>query len=242
MSVTSYVHPAFSSHFRLLSRTFFVLSGVYLFFFLSAINLHFFFGVFLHFIIGANNFPGTGSIGGIHLPDFNDKYVFSKKKSGVSDEDYRKQIREQAYEDFAKGQFQNKSEGFNRLMKSYTSEVSPDRKGIITSGLKAVSENRQNVLKPIDFVATLLEGKVKYQKLPSGNSDYIEFYDKNGEMVATYSNNGWTMYTTNAEASRQTEMCMIYNEAWGNAKRGIPLMGEEMVNGENSQNGFDAKA
>ena len=35
---------------------------------------------------------------------------------------------------------------------------------------------------------------------------------------------------------------MIYNEAWGNAKRGIPLMGEEMVNGENSQNGFDAKA
>ena len=56
---------------------------------------------------------------------------------------------------------------------------------------------------------------MKYQKLPSGNSDYIEFYDKNGEMVATYSNNGWTMYTTNAEASRQTEMCMIYNEAWG---------------------------
>ncbi len=54
LSVTSYVHPAFSSHFRLLSRTFFVLSGVYLFFFLSAINLHFFFGVFLHFIIGAN--------------------------------------------------------------------------------------------------------------------------------------------------------------------------------------------
>ena len=64
-------------------------------------------------------------------------------------------------------------------MKSYTSEVSPDRKGIITSGLKAISRNRQNVQKPIDFVATLLEGKVKYQKLPSGNSDYIEFYDKN---------------------------------------------------------------
>jgi len=121
-------------------------------------------------------------------------------------------------------------------------EVSPDRKGIITSGLKAVSGNRQNVLKPIDFVATLLEGKVKYQKLPSGNSDYIEFYDKNGEMVATYSNNGWTMYTTNAEASRQTEMCMIYNEAWGNAKRGIPLTNEEAVGVENPQNRFDVRA
>ena len=41
-------------------------------------------------------FSGTGSIGGIHLPDFNDKYVFSKKKSGTSDEEYRKRIRKQA--------------------------------------------------------------------------------------------------------------------------------------------------
>jgi hypothetical protein len=39
-------------------------------------------------------------------------------------------------------------------MKSYTSEVSPDRKGIFTSGLKVVSKNNQNVLKPIDFIAT----------------------------------------------------------------------------------------
>ena len=187
-------------------------------------------------------FSGTGSIGGINVPDFNDKYVFSKKKSGISDEEYRKQIVEQAYKDFEKGTFQNKSEGYNRLMKNYTSEVSPDRKGIITSGLKAVSRNRQNVLKPIDFVATLLEGKVKYQKLPSDNSEYIEFYDKNGEMVATYSDNGWTMYTTNAEAARQTEMCMIYNEAWGNAKRGLPIAGGQSVNEENLQNSFDVKA
>ncbi len=49
------------------------------------------------------------------------------------------------------------------------------------------------------------------------------------------------MYTTNAEASRQTEMCMIYNEAWRNAKRGIPLAGEEAVGVENPQNSFDAK-
>lgn len=187
-------------------------------------------------------FSGTGSIGGVHLPDFNDKYVFSKKKSGISDEEYRKQIVEQAYKDFEKGTFQNKSDGFNKLMKNYTSEVSPDRRGIITSGLKAVSRNRQNVLKPIDFVATLLEGKVKYQKLPSGNSKYIEFYNKNGEMVATYSNNGWTMYTTNAEAARQTEMCMIYNEAWGNAKRGLPIVGGESVNEENLQSSFYVKA
>ena len=67
-------------------------------------------------------------------------------------------------------------------MKKYTSEVSPDRKGIITSGLKAVAKNNQKVLQPIDLIATILEGKVKYQKLPSGKSEYMEFYDKNGEM------------------------------------------------------------
>ena len=187
-------------------------------------------------------FSGTNSIGGIHLPDFNDKYVFSKKKSNTSNAEYKKQIAEQAYEDFKNGQFQNKSEGFNKLMKKYTSEVSPDRKGIITSGLKAVSRNKQSGLKPIDLLETILEGKVKYQRMPSGQTDYIEFYDKNGEMVATYSNNGWTMYTTNAEAARQTEMCMIYNEAWGNAKRGIPLTDSGSVNSDSLQNAFDVQA
>lgn len=187
-------------------------------------------------------FSGTNSIGGIHLPDFNDKYVFSKKKSNISNAEYKKQIAKQAYEDFKNGQFQNKSEGFNKLMKKYTSEVSPDRKGIITSGLKAVSRNKQSGLKPIDLLATILEGKVKYQRMPSGQTDYIEFYDKNGEMVATYSNNGWTMYTTNAEAARQTEMCMIYNEAWGNAKRGIPLTDNGSVNSDSLQNAFDIQA
>lgn len=55
LSVTSYVHPAFSSHFPTPSLDIFALLGVYRFFLLSAINLHFFFGVFLHFIIGADS-------------------------------------------------------------------------------------------------------------------------------------------------------------------------------------------
>lgn len=111
-----------------------------------------------------------------------------------------------------------------------------------TSGLKAVSRNKQSGLKPIELLATILEGKVKHQRLPSGKTDYIEFYDKNGEMVATYSNNGGTMYTTNAEAARQTEMCMIYNEAWGNVKGGIPLTESGSVNSDSLQNTFDVQA
>lgn len=189
-----------------------------------------------------STFSKTSKIGGIPLPNFNDDYVFSREKSSIGAAEYKKKIVEQAYEDYAKGKFQNQSDGFNKLMKQYTQEVSPNRKGIITSGLKAVSRNRETVLEPLDVVATLLEGEVRYQKLPSGNSEYIEFYDKNGEMVATYSNNGWTMYTTKAEAARQTEMCLIYNTAWGDAKRGISRGNSIVVETGDEQTSFDVKA
>lgn len=187
-------------------------------------------------------FLGTGSIGGIHLPDFNDDYVYSKHKSGISDAEYKKQIIEQAYADCANNKFQNKSKDFVKLMKRYTSEVSQDRKSIITSGLKAVSRDSQDKLKPIDMVATILEGKVKYQKQPSGDTDFIEFYDDNGEMVALYANNGWTMITTDAEAARQINMCMIYNAAWRDAENGVPMVKSDMINDDSILNSFDVKA
>lgn len=50
-------------------------------------------------------FSETNSIGGVHLPDFNDKYVFSKKKSNVSNAEYKRQIEEQAYEDLKMDSF-----------------------------------------------------------------------------------------------------------------------------------------
>jgi len=48
---------------------------------------------------------------------------------------------------------------------------------------------------------------------------------------AAYSNNGWAIYITNAEDVGQTEMCMIYHEAWENVKREI-----SMADGESSGN------
>jgi len=37
-------------------------------------------------------------------------------------------------------------------------------------------------------------------------------------------------------------MCTINNEAWGNAKRGIPMTGGESGNADNLQNSFEARA
>ena len=49
------------------------------------------------------------------------------------------------------------------------------------------------------------------------------------------------MYPTKAEAARQTEMCMIYNEAWGNAKKGVPLACGEAIDVDCMQSNFDAR-
>ena len=61
-------------------------------------------------------------------------------------------------------------------------------------------------------------------------------------MVATYSNNGWTMYTTNAESARQTQMCSIYNEAWANAKKGVELSTNEAIAMDKAYTTFEAYA
>ena len=190
----------------------------------------------------AQNHAKAGSIGGISLPDFEADYVYSKKQSKVSEQEYKKKIVEQAYKDYANGKFQNESKEFVSLMKRYTCEVSPNREGIIQSGLKAITKDKQKVSQPIDVILTILEGEIRYQKVPSGNNEYIEFYDANGEMVATYSNNGWTMYTTNAESARQTQMCSIYNEAWANAKKGVELSTNEAIAMDKAYTTFEAYA
>ncbi|MDD3306429.1 MAG: hypothetical protein PHO29_04935 [Acetobacterium sp.] len=163
-------------------------------------------------------FSGTGKIAGVRLPDFTDVHVNTKKKSGISDSEYEQAIIAQAIKDQKAGKFQNESAGFNKLAKSYVSEVSPDRNRIITEGLQKVLKSDLDILKPIDWVALIFEGKVKYQK-ESDLVEYAEFYDGNGEMVAKYSNGGWTMFGTKAETGRQMEMCSIYNAAWGAAAK-----------------------
>ncbi|MDO9492734.1 MAG: hypothetical protein Q7J41_10970 [Acetobacterium sp.] len=163
-------------------------------------------------------FSGTGKIAGVRLPDFTDVHVNTKKESGISDCEYEQAIVEQAIMDQKAGKFQNESVGFNKLAKKYVSEVSPDRSRIITEGLQKALKSDLDILKPIDWIALIFEGKVKYQK-ESDLVEYAEFYDGNGEMVAKYSNGGWTMLNTKAETGRQMEMCSIYNAAWGAAAK-----------------------
>ncbi len=166
-----------------------------------------------------SQYARTQSIGGVALPNFSGNEHLTKSKPAMSEERYREAIVEQAKKDFAAGKFQYGSEEFKSLEKSFTSVVSPDRKGIITNGLKAIYKNAKPAPDPVNLLELLLgDGSVKYSK--SGKDlTYAEFYDSEGNMVATYSQGQWQSFDTPAENARKVEMASIYNKAWGDEKR-----------------------
>ena len=162
-------------------------------------------------------FSGTEKKGNIALPTYTGFHFNTKTAPTMSDDKYKAAIIEQAKKDQAAGKFQTDSIGYKSLVKSYVSSVSPDRKNIIAKGLTAVFETN----KPEPKTLTLLDylfGSVKYTK-EANNVSYAEFYDSNGEMVATYSNTGWTFYGTKAENARESELRGIYNQAWNSAAK-----------------------
>lgn len=159
----------------------------------------------------------TEKQGNVQLPDYTDFHFNTKTAPAMSDDKYRSAIIEQAKKDQAAGKFQSESAGFKSLVKSYVSAVSPDRKNMISEGLRAIYKNNNPEPKTFNLLDYLL-GTVKYSK--EGNDlSYAEFYDGNGEMVATYSNSGWTSFGTKEENARESELWGIYNNAWNSAAR-----------------------
>ncbi len=156
-------------------------------------------------------------IGNVSLPDYSDFHFNTKKSPAMSDEKYKEAILEQAKKDQAAGKFQSDSTGFRSLVKSYVSAVSPDRKNIIKEGLTAIFKNNKPQPKTLNLLDYLF-GIVKYSKEATDVS-YAEFYDSNGEMIASYSNGRWISYGTKAENARESELWGIYNEAWNNAAK-----------------------
>lgn len=153
----------------------------------------------------------------VQLPDYTDWHYNTQTAPSMSNKQYTNAIIEQAKKDQAAGKFQSDSAGFRSLAKSYISTASPDRKNIITAGLTAIYKNN----KPQSKTLTLLDymyGTTKYKEQETDLS-YAEFYDSNGEMVATYSNNGWTFFGTKAENARESELWDTYNTAWNTAAK-----------------------
>ena len=159
----------------------------------------------------------SGKNGNVPLPDYSNFHFNTKKAPAMSDEKYKEAIIEQAKKDQSAGKFQSDSTGFRSLEKSYVSAVSPDRKNIIKEGLTAIFKNNKPQPKTLNLLDYLF-GNVKYSKEATDVS-YAEFYDSNGEMVASYSNGRWISYGTKAENARESELWGIYNEAWNSAAK-----------------------
>ncbi len=91
----------------------------------------------------ATSFPVHKKRGSVPSPDYTDFHFNTKTAPAMSDEKYKTAIIEQAKKDQAAGKFQSDSAGFRNLVKSYVSAVSPDRKSIISQGLRAIYKKYQ---------------------------------------------------------------------------------------------------
>ena len=160
---------------------------------------------------------GTQKRGNVPSPDYTDFHFNTKTAPAMSDEKYKTAIIEQAKKDQAAGKFQSESAGYRNLVKSYVSAVSPDRKSIISEGLKAIYKNIRQEPKTFNLLDYMF-GSVKYSR-EANDVSYAEFYDSNGEMVASYSNGRWISYGTKAENARESELWGIYNQAWSSAAK-----------------------
>lgn len=68
--------------------------------------------------------PRNSSIGGIRLPNFNSDYVYTKKQSNTTNQDYKRKIEEQAYKDFANVNYLREVCQKPRFSQNYFSELS----------------------------------------------------------------------------------------------------------------------
>lgn len=124
-----------------------------------------------------------------------DSGFYSKTASGISEKEYGEAIAKQAQSDAAAGCFQS-SLGYKKLNMSYISEISPDRKNIIS-----------------EYFRMLLSSGKK-------NVRFAIIYDENGEEIATYDSvYGLRPTMTSKEATRMEQFNKIYNDAYFKALR-----------------------
>jgi len=159
----------------------------------------------------------TRKIGNVALPNYSEFHFCTKTAPAMSEDKYKSAIIEQAKKDQAAGVLGAHSAGYRQLCKSYVSCVSPDRNKIINEGLTRIIRDNKPQPETLNLIDYLF-GKVKYHK-DDKDCSYAEFYDGNGELVAKYSNGGWSFCSTKAEVSRENEFIALYNEAWNSAAR-----------------------
>jgi hypothetical protein len=184
---------------------------------------------------------GMGAkVGSVRLPDFKNTGIYTKTEPSMSDEELKEAISKIAREDAEKGNFQNETKEYLELRKEYISSASPNRESFITNSTKQIFANADAIKsKSKGYANSLLElliNKDKDDKITAINMNssnykaclegdkltFAEFYDSNGEVIATYdTNNGWICLGTKTECLRQREFSATYNEAWNNANAEI---------------------
>ena len=157
------------------------------------------------------NLSSANKFGNVPLPDYD---RFHTKASPIINEDeYKELIVSQAYRDHAAGiTSAGNSLSTMSLLKSYCSVVAPNRKDIISDGLQIILNEKNDTYTgpPSHSLIEFLYGYCNYRKY-NNVLNSAEFFDENGELVATYvQNSGWHCISTKAEDERVREFYSIY--------------------------------
>ena len=146
-------------------------------------------------------------------PNFGVGGMPSKSVSNMSDEKIREKMVELAKKDVAAGRpfYDRSSSEYNELMRDYVSAVSPDRQRIVNNSLSnlagklGVMASRPNFAH--DLLSLLMGHSVVFNSRDIG-TNFIQFRDTNGDIIARYSElpsgggMGWTHSETRAESAR----------------------------------------
>lgn len=139
----------------------------------------------------------------VKMPDFSRYDMNTKTPGKMSDEEYKKSIIAQAKKDAASGTFYSTES--KKLMKSYVSPFSPDRRSLI-----------QNAFRTAGGLLNLLTRGMGKETV-----NFAKIKDSSGDTVAMYdSKHGWFMIGTSEENARENSFHSIYRDAYNGKASG----------------------
>jgi len=162
----------------------------------------------------------TGTTFGIGASHWSE--ILSKSPPKMSDEEFLYKARELARIDFSKGEREGPEIG--KLVNDYISVVSPDRKSLIKSTVKDISDSS----KKSTYINHLWQAFLLYEQgvdalknisglavTATGEVHSMTIHDSAGNPLVSYNrDSGWAALLTHEEWTRFREMFGVYNDEW----------------------------
>jgi hypothetical protein len=163
-----------------------------------------------------NNRNTTGNV---QLPEI-PSHVVTSGQSSLSDDEFMSKIDEMARRDVAAGRNSRfgsvQGDEWRRLKDDFMSVASPNRTSVINNTLSDMAGRLRQMMPRLNFGTNLLQilmgHSTQFGSRDIG-SNFINFRDNSGNLLAMFQDNGWTIVTTPAEEGRVQDFLRLWDEA-----------------------------